>query len=96
MKAQIYFKVKLEKIEALKKKHKHFSKKCDELVLQDATYVYHNHEKLQDLFQKVHCCKMKIRVEIEESKKLEDVCRIAEKALSDARKAEREFLNKSE
>jgi hypothetical protein len=59
-------------------------------------YLYYNRDKLEHLLQKMQDIQMDIQFEDEESMRMEEACRNAEKALSDARKAERDFLNKSE
>jgi hypothetical protein len=96
VKAHLYLQLKLKEIEALKKKHEKIADKYDIMSRRNANYLYYNQDKLEYLMQKMQDCQMDIQFEDEEAKKMEDACRIAEKALSDARKAEREFLNKSE
>ena len=96
VKAQIYLQLKMEEIEALKKKHEKIADKCDRMSRRSANYLYYNEHKIDDLLQKMQDIQMEIQFEDERAKEMEDACRIAEKALSDARKAEREFLNKSE
>jgi hypothetical protein len=96
VKAQIYLQLKMEEIESLKKKHEKVADKCDRMSRRGSNYLYYNHRKIEDLLQKMQDIQMDIQFEDERAKEMEDACRNAEKALSDARKAERDFLNKSE
>jgi hypothetical protein len=96
VKAQIYLQLKMQKVEALKKKHEKIADKCDRMSRRGANYLYYNHRKMEDLLQKMQDIQMDIQFEDERAKEMEEACRTAEKALSDARKAERDFLNKSE
>jgi hypothetical protein len=96
VKAQIYLDLKLKEIETLKKKHEKIADKYDRMSRRSANYLYYNHRKMEYLLQKMQDIQMDIQIEDERAKEMEDACRNAEKALSDARKAEREFLNKSE